>query len=142
MFRRISSLLILLFFISSLMNRTVQAEDRPHASIFDVKQEKVVRVLPITPALEASVIEVLLASPTLFGGYSVDPNDGLVVHFPFASPVHVIHKLYPNTIREIYLFLEHGKKIRALIFFASSKQSPIVVDLNDDASKFMERNKL
>lgn len=138
--RRSLICLLFLLFILSFINHKVQAEDLPLVSVFDVKAERVVKVLPLTTELTTSVKGALKASPTLFKGFSMEPHDGLVLHIPFVKPMSIKHALYPTAIREIYLFLEPDKKLRALIFFASTKLRPIVVDLNDDVNKFMENN--
>ncbi|WP_373231160.1 hypothetical protein [Cohnella sp.] len=141
MYRRVSILLLLLSFCFVLSNNRVRAEEKPNVSIFDVKQEKVVKVVPLTSELQDSVLELLRSSPILYGGFSMDPQDGMVLHVPFPTPVQIKHELYPSAIQEVYIFLEQDKQPRALIFFAA-KQRPIVVVLSYDARKFMERNQL
>lgn len=140
MIRKISLLLLLLFHFNLLDNR-VLAEQLPNVSIFDVKQEIVIKLIPLTTDLEKSIEEILLSSPFLFGGLSMEPQAGVVLHIPFSTPVQVDHEIYPSRIREMYLFLERDKKPKALLFFAA-KHQPIVVVLNANARRFMEKLKL
>ncbi|WP_027092401.1 hypothetical protein [Cohnella thermotolerans] len=113
----------------------------PFVSVFDVKQEKVVKVLPLTDRLQKQVLEMLQASPELFAGSSLPADKSrLVLHIPFASPVQVHNPLYPAQINEVYLFAEPRQKPKALILFHAKRS--ILVVLNCNLEKFMEDNDL
>ncbi|WP_256762122.1 hypothetical protein [Cohnella sp. WQ 127256] len=118
----------------------VKSKELSTVAVFDVKQEKVVKVMPLTAELKDSVLELLQSSPTVYGGFSMNPSSGLVLHIPFPSPIQVPHKYYSNKINELYLFLEHGAKPTALLFLDNHKQIIVVLDV--DLQKFVHQNDL
>lgn len=133
-------LTVLLLFI--FFNQSVIATNIPvNVSIFNVKQERVVKVLALNSQFEQSIIDILNSSPDLYGGFSINPDSGLILHIPFPSPIEVMNSIYSDKIKEIYLFLEPGKKPKALVFFVSKKPSIIVV-LNYDTIQFINENNL
>ncbi len=99
--------------------------DAPKAAVFGVKQEKVVKAVPLTSEWIRAVTKALESSPTAYGGFEVNPRSGIVIHFPFAEPLRIRNEKIPDAIRELYLFLEPGQKPRALLFLASSNKKPI-----------------
>jgi hypothetical protein len=129
--------IILTILVSALLltNDLVLSKELPTVSVFDVKQEKVIKIMPLTSELKKSVIEVLQSSPVVYGDFSINPMNGLVIHIPFTSPVHVPHSFYSNKISEIYLFLEHDTKPKALLFLDNHKQTIVV--LNYDNQKLL-----
>ncbi len=131
------SLIALLLFTGNL----ISAKELPTVSIFDVKQEKVVKVMPLTLEFKNSVFQVLKSSPAVYGGFSMNPKNGLILHIPFHSPVEIPHRFYSDRIKEIYLFLEYGSKPKALLFL-ESKQRQIIVELDYDPDKFIKMNNL
>lgn len=112
------------------------AADAPKAAVFGVKQEKVVKAVPLTSEWIRAVTEALESSPTAYGGFEVNPRSGIVIHFPFAEPLRIRNEKIPDAIRELYLFLEPGQKPRALLFLASSNKKPIF-ELNYDSEKLV-----
>ena len=112
------------------------AADAPKAAVFGVKQEKVVKAVPLSSEWIRAVTEALESSPTAYGGFEVNPRSGIVIHFPFAEPLRIRNEKIPDAIRELYLFLEPGQKPRALLFLASSNKKPIF-ELNYDAEKLV-----
>jgi hypothetical protein len=131
-------LLLIIFLLHN--NQAVSQTLRPNVSIFDVKQEKVIKVIPLTIEMLNLTLNVLQASPEIYSGFTLNPKNGFILHIPFTTPIKVNNPLYPDKIKEIYLFLEEDEKIKALLFFESAK-SRIVV-LNYDAKKFIEESQL
>ncbi|RED59183.1 hypothetical protein [Cohnella lupini] len=124
-----------------LGTRTHSEELPPMVSIFSVKQEKVVKVTPLTSTMNQSILDALQSSPTPYGGFSVDPKAGLIVHVPYSSPIAVTNPIYSDVIKEVYLFLEPGQSLRALLFYSSSHKNA-VVDLKYDMERFIRSNDL
>lgn len=112
------------------------AADVPKAAVFGVRQEKVVKAVPLAPEWIRAVTEALESSPAAYGGFEVNPRSGIVIYFPFAEPLRIRNEKIPDAIRELYLFLEPGQKPRALLFLASSNKTPIF-ELNYDAEKLV-----
>lgn len=115
--------------------------DPPLVQIFDVKQEKVVKQYPLNRDLEKSITELLNASPRMYGGIDMNPKSGLILHAKFKSPIQISSLIYPDSIKEVYLFLEPEVDPKALIFFSSSSKFIIVV-LKGDSDQFMKENNL
>ncbi|MFC7680744.1 hypothetical protein [Paenibacillus sp. GCM10028914] len=113
--------------------------DQPSVQIFDVKQEKVIQERPLTQELEKSIITLLQSSPTIHGGLSIDPKDGQILHVKFKNPVKLSSDIYPDLIKEVYLFLEHGVRPKALIFFNNTAKN-IVVVLEGHSEQFIKKN--
>ncbi|WP_239616797.1 hypothetical protein [Cohnella mopanensis] len=134
-------LILLMSVISLLLTEgTAISKELPTVSVFDVKQEKVTKIMPLTPELKKSVFEVLQSCPVVFGGFSMNPTNGLVVHIPFTTPVQIPHRSYSTKVSEIYLFLEHDIKPKALLFLDNHKQK--IVELDYDTQKFIRLNNL
>ncbi|TFE19660.1 hypothetical protein [Cohnella luojiensis] len=126
---KIISMLVLLLCV----NPVVLAKEVTMVSVFDVKQEKVVKVIPLTPELNDSVLQLLQSSPTIYGGFGVNPTSGIVLHIPFPKPVRIPHECYPHPIKEVYLFLAQGTKPLALLFLDNNRQN--IVELDYDVQK-------
>lgn len=141
-----SKLLLFLALLLPLQDHTLeqpaQTSDAstvsPRYAVFDVKREKVVKSMTLTPELARSVIDSLEDSPTVYGGFTLEPRSGLVVRVPFDPPVAVRSSLYRDRIRQLYLFLEPGLPVRALVFHATSNRIAIVV-LKAEVRFFIDR---
>jgi hypothetical protein len=69
----------------------------------------------------------------MYGGFSVDPRSGQILHIKFKKPMDLSSPIYPDLIKEVYLILENGEPPRALIFFNSvSKNIVVVLDRNNE----------
>jgi hypothetical protein len=121
---------------------SASASETPNVAIFNIKREKVTQVVPYTADLEKSLLEVLQSSPTMFGGFSLNPRNGLVLRFIFSTPIQPEHRLYPNRIKELYLFLEPLAKPKALLFLTSDRPKTMVVEFNYDTELFVRRHQL
>ncbi|MCD9025487.1 hypothetical protein [Cohnella silvisoli] len=137
-FKMIKIISVLALFL--MTNQLVSSKELPTVSVFDVKQEKVVKVMPLTSEFKNSVLGVLQSSPAHYEGFSMNPVSGLVFHLPFPTKVQIPHAFYLNKVSEIYLFLEHGQKPKALLFQENRRQ--IIVVLNYDNEKFIKQNGL
>lgn len=140
MFMRILCIAFVFFF--AFNNHAAPASESPNVAIFDVKQEKVTKVIPFDADLKESIVEVLQSSPTMFGGFSLNPRNGLVLHFVFESPIQPANRLYSSPIKELYLFLEPQTKPKALLFLTSNQPKTMVVELNYDTELFIRNNRL
>lgn len=123
-----------------ILQFNVQITDPTFVQVFDVKQEKVIRQIKLTGDLEKSILACLDASPKMHGGFSVNPTSGQILHIKFRKPVDLSSPLYPDLIKEVYLFLEDGEPPRALIFFKSMSKN-IVVVLDGDKKQCLLQNK-
>ncbi|MBB6672810.1 hypothetical protein [Cohnella nanjingensis] len=110
---------------------------RPTVSVFDVRQEKVVAVWPLTEALQARVLSALEASPVTYANTAVDPKDGWVLHIPFAAPVRPRHAFYARPVQEAYLFLAPGQQPYALLFLTAKRHTFVVAELAFDPAPFV-----
>ncbi|WMT39594.1 hypothetical protein RE628_19615 [Paenibacillus sp. D2_2] len=124
-----------------ILHLNVQFTDPTFIQVFDVKQEKVIRQIKLTDELEKSILACLDTSPKIYGGFSVDPRSGQILHIKYKHPVKLSSPVYTNLVKEVYLFLEDGKPPRALIFFNSVSKN-IVVVLNGKNKQCLLQNHL
>ncbi|MNL21940.1 hypothetical protein D3C87_1432560 [compost metagenome] len=123
------------------LNLNLQKTNQPMIQIFDVKQEKVIKQISLTHELEQSIIELLNSDPKIYVGKDMNPKSGLILHLVFENPTKLTSKLYPDLVKEIYLFLEPGTEPKSLIFFKSTSKF-IVVVLKEDNNQFIIKNNL
>lgn len=109
----------------------------PPVEIFDVQQEKVVHVIPWTETLHETIVNALNQSPQPYGGVTMNPTGGIVVHFRYAVPLKLDNPIYPQPVSELYLFLEPNTKPLALMFF-SQGHKPRVFTLQADAKSLIQ----
>lgn len=64
----------------------------------------------------------------------------VLLHILFTTPIKVPNPIYPDRIKEIYLFLEQDDKIKAIVFTESTR--PRIVVLNYDSKKFIKEIQL
>lgn len=137
--KRIELLFLMLVMLMLCGNAAAYATENPMVSVFDVQQGKVVQVKPLTAQLQNAVIKLLQSSPSIYGGFEMNPTKGIVMHVPFVEPVHIPDEIYPMRIKEAYLFLEPGVKPKALLFLETELRQ-IIVELESDANKFIQEN--
>lgn len=121
-------------------NLYFQNPDQTTVEIFDVKQEKVIKQRPLTHEFEKSILALLQASPAVHSGFSMDPKAGLILHVKFNNPVQLSSNIYPDLVKEAYLFLEKGVRPKALLFFNTNKNMLVVLD--GDSEQFIKKNGL
>ena len=63
--------------------------------------------------MNQSILEVLQSSPTPYGGFSVDPKAGLILHVPYSSPITINNPIYSDSIKEVYLFLRAWAELKS-----------------------------
>ncbi|MFC5405844.1 hypothetical protein [Cohnella soli] len=124
-----------------LMSASLIVHEPTLFQVFDVKQGKVVQQRPLTSELEKSILSLLDNSPTLYGGLAMNPESGIVLHIVWDEPIQLASALYPEPIKEIYLFLEPGTQPKALIFLKDKAKYRVVV-LQGNSDQFMWQNKL
>ncbi|MBO9600366.1 MAG: hypothetical protein J7559_21420 [Cohnella sp.] len=113
------------------------APSPPPVEVFDVKQEKVVHVIPWTEALQTTIVNALNQSPKPYEGVTMNPTGGIVAHFRYPVPVKLDNPIYPQPVSELYLFLEPHKDPLALLFF-SKGHKPRVYTLQADAKSLIQ----
>jgi len=86
-------------------------------------------------------MQLLQSSPAIYGNIDMNPKSGLILHVQFDKPVKLSSAIYPDLVKEVYLFLEPGLQPKSLIFFQSTKKF-IVVVLKGDSNKFIIQNSL
>ncbi len=126
--------------VAVLLGRDGYAAPRPQqppVEVFDVKQEKVVHTLPMTKSLHKKLLRALHESPQPYGGISVNPTDGIVVHAVYPLPVKLRDPVYPEPISELYLFLAPKQTPLALLFFSHGHR-PRVYTLQADAERLIK----
>jgi len=136
-------MVILKMFSIALLNLSLQVQnpDPVRVQIFDVQEGRVVKQIPLAPELEKSIIHSLQDSPKMYGGFSVNPKNGVILHVQFANPIQISSPLFPDSIKELYLILEKDTQPMALIFFNSTSKY-IVVVLNGTSESFRLKNHL
>jgi hypothetical protein len=132
---RMISIVLLAFSINS------HNPNQANLQIFDVKQEKVIKQSPLSSDLQESIMQLLQSSPAIYGNIDMNPKSGLILHVQFDKPVKLSSAIYPDLVKEVYLFLEPGLQPKSLIFFQSTKKF-IVVVLKGDSNKFIIQNSL
>ncbi len=110
---------------------------RPPVEIFDVKEEKVVHVIPMNDALHEMIVNALNQSPNPYGGVTMNPTGGIVAHFRYPVPLKLDNPIYPQPVSELYLFLEQHTAPLALLFF-SNGHKPRVYTLQADAKSLIQ----
>jgi len=123
------------------INLKFNKSDPTLVQIFDVKQEKVIKQITLTNDLMKSIITSLDSTPKMYDGFSVNPNSGIVLHVEFMNSIKLSSAIYPDLIKEVYLFLEDHSQPKALIFFNSSSKY-IVVVLDEKSDQFTIQDKL
>ncbi|MFC5472305.1 hypothetical protein ACFPPD_26835 [Cohnella suwonensis] len=109
--------------------------------VFDIRQGKVIEQRPLTRELEESILSLLNSSPSTYGGFTMNPADGLILHVIFEDPIRMTSDFYPEPIKEIYLFLEPDIQPKALIFLQDKSRYRVVV-LHGNSDQFILRNNL
>lgn len=109
----------------------------PPVEVFDVKQERVVNTMPLSGKLKRIIIKAINDSPTPYGGVTMNPTSGIIVHVRFEKPTKLSGKLYPEPINEAYLFLDRGKSPLALLFFSNGHR-PRVYTLQADPDRLIQ----
>lgn len=122
-------------------NLLSQQPEQTNVQIYDVKQEKVIKEQPLTSHLQESIITLLDSSPTIYSGFTMDPKDGFILHIQFNKPIQLTSDLYPDFVKETYIFLEQGVPPKALIFFHTLKKNMLIV-LDESSDQFMIRHQL
>lgn len=121
-----------------LSERISFAEPMPTpVEVFDVKQEKVTHVIPLTEALQETIVNALNQSPRPYGGITMNPKAGIVVHLRYPEPVTLGNAIYPQPVSEVYLFLEAKTEPLALLFF-SKGHKPRVYTLQADPKRLIQ----
>lgn len=75
--------------------------------------------MPLTDQLKDTILKALNQSPSPYGGVTMNPTSGIIVHVRFDEPAKLADKLYPEPVKEAYLFLDRGKSPLALLFFSN-----------------------
>jgi hypothetical protein len=132
-------LTVIFLLLAAKIPCTYAKQPQSLVSVFDVKQEKVVQAFPMTSAIRSSLIQMLQSSPVVYEGLSLEPKNGVVVHFSFDTPLRVSDDLYPSSIREMYLFLEPETKPKGLLFLTAPHR-PMVVVLHANAGQFLKEH--
>lgn len=131
---------ILLLYVLSAP--AASAKEKTDASVFSMKQEKIVGAIPYTPALQQSVLKLLQDGPSVYSGLTLNVQTGLVIHMSYPTSIQIPHTLYTRKIREIYLYLEQNTKPKAVLLLDSNHSRIMIVELNSSADKFIKSNKL
>ncbi|MFC5528288.1 hypothetical protein [Cohnella yongneupensis] len=102
-----------------------------------MKEEKVVRVFPLTETLNNTLINAINQMPQPYGGVTMNPTDGIIVHIRYAEPVTLKNNIYPQPITDLYLFLEPNAEPRVLLFFSHGHR-PRVYSLQADSKRLIQ----
>jgi hypothetical protein len=110
--------------------------------VFDVRQERIVAVIPNSPDIRKHAEQWLQAAPRLSAKSRLDLEQGLVIHIPLSPPVKVNHDGLAFQAVRVYLLIGPQQQENPQLLVFSSEGKPFVFDLPERPESFLQQYKL
>lgn len=124
MLKRIS--IIIMIFLLLFSSKAIHAEEFKYIEIFDPKQNKVIKIVQMTPEIQKMVSDWVNNIEKVY--YKNDPvtDDGYAVRIPLDPPVKVEKNYLKTLVNEVYIIIPEKEPTFYLIFENENKLLPFI----------------
>jgi Xaa-Pro aminopeptidase len=120
---------------------TTETYARP-VQVFDVRQGKVVVLLPNTQEMQEEAKTWIQAVESLSKQAKVEPKDGIVVRIPLQEPVAIKPEISADRAEEIYVFISQNSSAPAKMLVFTQKSQPLLVNAQVNLTPFLRKHGL
>lgn len=110
----LSFLILILILFSPLLNILVPAVE--NIEIFDISNEKVVKVLPLTNKIEKEIIGYLYNITGMYPKFNPVPDKGFAVKVFLEPPVTIKNQLFNSTVDQVIIMFPEGDSPFLVVF--------------------------
>ena len=118
-------LLVIMSFVSVFLNGCLQrhasTERYPNIEIFDLNEEKVIKEVPSSTALQNEVRKYLNQITNLYVKFNPIPGKGHLIKVPLVSPVKVKNQCLNDFVTQVIIILPESEKPYLMVFYGENK---------------------
>jgi hypothetical protein len=138
MFKKIAILIMIILILFS--PKVIHAEEFKYIEIFDPKQNKVIKVVQMTPEIQKMVSAWIINIEQMYSKIDPITDDGYAVRIPLDPPVKVERNCLKALVNEVYILVPEKDPTFYLIFENENKLLPFLfngdIDLLSKALDF------
>jgi hypothetical protein len=138
MLKRISIIIMILLLL--FPSKPIHAEEFKYIEIFDPKQNKVVKIVQMTPEIQKMVSAWIINVEQMYSKIDPITDDGYAVRIPLDPPTKVERNCLKALVNEVYIIIPEKEPVFYLIFENENKLLPFLfngdIDLLSKALDF------